>query len=113
MSYKEWEDSFGSISEEWRNDSGALHRELGPAYIRRNRNGFTEIELFSLNGFSHREDGPAEIYYNSDGSIAFQQFWFKGRYLGRDSRGFWGLWEILTSKQRQSDVFLGYLAIYS
>ena len=54
---------------EYRNSSGNLHREDGPAYI-----GADGDQVWRINGVSHREDGPAVIYTNG-----YQAYYINGK----------------------------------
>ena len=64
-------------------------------------------------GKPHREDGPAIIWYHSDGSILEEDFYFHGKYLGINDKGFWALWDSLTDEQRQKPELLKYLVRFS
>ena len=86
---------YGDI--EWRNSSGRLHREDGPAVERANgyrawyingrlhREGGPAVEYTNrdkywyINGQFHREDGPAVEYANGVGV-----WYIDGKYLGHN-----------------------------
>jgi len=102
-----------SHSKDWRNDTGKLHREDGPAWIYYDSDGLILRENFFINGEPHREDGPSDIWYNPDGSILREHFWFHKHFLGAGSFGFWALWHKLTHEQQQNHNLLKYLVRYS
>jgi antitoxin component YwqK of YwqJK toxin-antitoxin module len=141
MSYEELNNLDGSLRRLWRNASGKLHREDGPAFIwhypdgsikaeyfyingRQHRelapavicyypDGSIKAEYFYINGKSHRELGPADISYYPDESIALEEFYLNGEFIGRDKKGFWALWDLLNHDQRQKPELLKYLAKFS
>jgi hypothetical protein len=85
MSYKEFKHSNGSFRREWRNISYQCHRE----------------------------DGPAIIRYHPDGSINEELFYLNEKYLGKDEKGFWALWDNLTDDKRQNQEILKCLIRFS
>jgi len=113
VNYRERKDFHGFIHKEWRNEFGELHRESGPAQIYCNSDDSIVWEIFCVNGLLHRENGPAQICYYPDGSIEYEEFYSAGKYLGRNKRGFWKLWETLTEVERNNPSILKYLARYS
>jgi hypothetical protein len=46
----------------YRNESGQLHREDGPAFEKPNGH-----KVWLINGKYHREDGPAVVWSNTEG----------------------------------------------
>lgn len=84
----------GECQEWWLN--GNHHREDGPALIW--PDGHQE---WWLNGERHRIDGPALIRPGYR-----QQWYFKGTFLGYNDKGFWALWDLLTSEQRDDLILL-------
>ena len=113
MNYKEFEDDYGFMCKEWRNEHGNLHRAGDPAFIRYYNDGSVEREIFHVNGRTHREDGPALIYYNQCGTIESEFFWLDGKCIGSDEKGFWALWDYIADDQRKSHSILSCLARYS
>jgi hypothetical protein len=113
VSYKEWRDTDGYSTKEWRNEAYELHREDGPAYIKFYPNGARYFEVFFFNGKRHRDSGPAHIRYNSDESISWESFHFYAENLGFDEEGFWALWDKLTEDQRKAPAILACLTRFS
>lgn len=115
MKQERYKDSKGYFIDEWRNLKGELHRENGPAQIICRLNDSIFSEAFWLNGKRHRELGPAQIWYNIDNSTTdyFNEFWFRGAFLGIDEEGFWNLWKILDEERRQAPEILKYLMRFS
>jgi hypothetical protein len=52
----------------------------------------------------HREDGPAIEWLAGD-----MDWCLDGKSLGRNARGFWNLWDLLTPQQRGNPTLLRYL----
>jgi hypothetical protein len=84
--------------EEWR-EMGLLHRLDGPA--RWWPNGRQE---WYKHGAVHREDGPAIIW-----SSERNEWWFEGQYLGEGDKGFWKLWDCLSSEKQENFSLLQFL----
>ncbi len=85
MSYEEWKDNYGYLSNLWLDEKG-----------------------------NHsRIDGPAFIQYFPDGSIYIENFYIAGSFLGQGKRGFWMLWDRLTEEERQAPDLLKYLVRFS
>lgn len=112
MSYREWKGADGSLHKEWRNEAGLFHREDGPAQISYYTDGSIEWETFWMAGLPSRDLGPAQTLYNIDGKILLEHFYIKGKHLGSNKKGFWGLWEKLTEVERQAPEFLKCLTRY-
>ncbi len=116
MKQERYKDSRGCFIDEWRNLKGELRRENGPAQIICRLNDSVFSEAFWINGKRHRDDGPAQTWYNIDGSAQsylFNEFWFRGAFLGIDEEGFWNLWKILDEERRQAPEILKYLMRFS
>ena len=65
---------YGYLKEEWRNATGELHRENGPAIIVANpRTGDVHLQEYYWHGWLHRENGPARIERYSEQLI---EEWF-------------------------------------
>jgi antitoxin component YwqK of YwqJK toxin-antitoxin module len=131
----------GFLIRTWKNKFGQLHRDSGPAFIVYHKNGNIKLEEFFTNGCLNREDGPARIsyysdgsiqfkifmsnnlrsrkdgcatlWYNGDGSVAFENYYLYGKYLGKDKKGFWALWDSLNEEERKNLKILNMLSIYS
>jgi len=58
----------GTVAEWWHRN-GELHREDGPAYVERRRDGTAAIEWWYRNNNLHREDGPAWVERRPDGTV--------------------------------------------
>ncbi len=112
MIYREWRSKTGLLRKEWKDESGRLHREDGPAYICHYPDASILQESFYISGVIHRESGPADIFYYPDGS-KHEYFYLAGEYLGVNKEGFWSLWGILTEEGRKDHEILKYLVRFS
>jgi hypothetical protein len=108
VSYKEWKYSDDSISKEWRDERGRLHKEDGPAFISTCKDGTIKREEFWCRGRRHNIAGPAITCYNNDGSIFVEHYYINdvSRYLGSDKEGFWVLWDMLNKREREHPSIL-------
>ena len=83
----------------WRNFDRKLHRLDGPAV--EFLDGF---KAWYVNGKRHRVNGPA--IEDPDGTY----FWYvNGKFLGNNDKGFWKLWDKLTTEQKKDPTLLSYL----
>ena len=69
----------GGSVERWELENRKLHREDGPAMIRR-QGGKVVEEWWRLYGKFHREDGPAYIR-RKDGRVTCEQWFMDGKRL--------------------------------
>ena len=76
----------GTVVERWYKD-GVLHREGGPAYVERRRDGTAVIEWWYRNNKLHREGGPAWVRHHTDGTVIEQ--WYRNGKLYRDGGPSW------------------------
>ena len=70
----------GTVVEEWRKD-GKLHRDGGPAYVKRHPDGAV-FEGWYRNGELRREDGPAWVEHRRDGTAVEE--WYEDGVLHRE-----------------------------
>mgnify|MGYP001488453139 CR=1 FL=1 len=76
----------GTVIEEWHKD-GVLHREGGPAYVERRRDGTAVIEWWYRNNKLHREGGPAWVRRSPDGTVESEAWWLDDKRVEQ--------WEVL------------------
>ena len=66
--------------------------------------GLDGTKCWLKDGLRHRADGPAVELGGGTKS-----WYFNGRALGHNTKGFWGLWDLLTPEQRANPSLLRWL----
>jgi hypothetical protein len=112
MEWKEY-DGVNCKVMEWRNDLGKLHREGGPAHIKKYNDGVIYESFFYHDDF-HRKDGPARTWINVNNPSYYKdEYWYCGMYLSEGKEGFWNLWNNLNEEERENPNILKLLIRYA
>jgi len=76
----------GTVAEWWYRN-GVLHREGGPAYVKRHPDGTVVEKRWYRNDKLHREDGPAYVERRPDGTVV--EAWYRNDKLHREDGPAW------------------------
>jgi len=95
-------------------ERGLLHREDGPAVVKKRADGSVRMELWLRFGKLHREDGPAETEWRLDGDPDSEHWYLRGQlhrdpavgpaitFYGREHKPQTRCWYFYGRKERQA-----------